>query len=272
MRKDKQLALLQKFGSWAVVTGASSGIGRAIAVELADAGFNLVLVGRNEEALAELSDQLKHEKKIATRNVIADLSTYQGQMLVISESQGLNIGLFVASAGFGTSGNFLESNLTDELEMVRVNCEAVLVLSYYFGKKFAEKGKGGIILLSSIVAFQGVPFAANYSATKAYVQSFGEALSIELKEKGVDVLLAAPGPVSSGFASRANMQMGNAMDPNKVAQPILMALGNKSSIYPGTLTKLLFFGLAFLPRFGKVWVMKNVMGGFTKHHRENGLA
>ncbi|MEL6917200.1 MAG: SDR family NAD(P)-dependent oxidoreductase [Bacteroidota bacterium] len=177
----------------------------------------------------------------------------------------LPIGLFIASAGFGTSGLFVKGNLEAELEMARVNCLTLMMLSHYFGRKFAAQKKGGIILMSSIVGFQGVPNAAHYAATKAYVQSLAEGLYHELKPYGVDVLAAAPGPVNSGFAHRAKMQMGNALRPSDIAVPILRALGKKSTVFPGGLTKLLMLGLRTVPRWGKIQIMKMVMGGMTKH-------
>ena len=119
--------------------------------------------------------------------------------------------------------------------------------------------------MASLVGFQGTPFAAHYAATKAYVQSLAEALSVELKPEGIDVLAAAPGPVSSGFASRANLQMGATLKPEGIAVPILNALGNKQTVLPGFLTKFLVYALRTAPRWGKVRIMKLVMGGMTKH-------
>jgi short-subunit dehydrogenase len=118
------------------------------------------------------------------------------------------------------------------------------------------------------VAFQGVPYSANYAATKAYIQSLAEALHVELKPYGVDVLAAAPGPVNSEFASRANMKMGNVLKPEDVGIPILKALGRKSTVLPGTLSKVLVYSLRTLPRWAKVRAMKVVMGGMTKHQRK----
>jgi len=119
--------------------------------------------------------------------------------------------------------------------------------------------------MSSIVAFQGVPNAANYAATKAYVQSLSEALAIELKEEGIDVLATAPGPVSSGFAERANMKMDMSLSPQDVGVPIIKAIGRKTSNLPGFLTKLLVYNLRMTPRWGKIRIMGKVMSGFTKH-------
>lgn len=114
-----------------------------------------------------------------------------------------------------------------------------------------------------MVAFQGVPNAAHYAATKAYVQSLAEALSEELQPFKVAVLAAAPGPVSSGFASRAHMNMGKALTPEEVGVPILKALGKQVTVLPGWLTKLLVYSLMTLPRWGKIKVMKKVMSGMA---------
>lgn len=147
--------------------------------------------------------------------------------------------------------------------MLRVNCEALLVLTHHFANRFAKQHRGGIVLLSSIVAFQGAPYAAHYAATKAYVQTLAEGISSELKEQGVDVLAAAPGPVRSGFESRASMKMVNALDPHHVGLPILKALGRQTTVFPGSLSKVLITGLRTVPRWGKIKIMEKVMKGMT---------
>ena len=204
-----------------------------LAKNLASVGMNLVLTGRNKKKLIELSDQLEEEYNIIAEIIVADLSHSSEVYRLVEETQDIPVNLFVASAGFGTSGSFHTANLESELNMLKVNTIALMMLTHYFGRKFANQGKGGIILMSSIVGFQGVPNAANYSATKAYVQSLAEGLYHELKPFGVDILAAAPGPVNSGFASVANMQMGQALSPNQVAPQILKALGKKHTVFPG---------------------------------------
>ena len=264
--------LKQKYGTWAVVTGASSGIGRELALRLAEAGFHLVLAARRRHLLEALAEEAHQAHRVETRIVEADLATDEGIEDVIYASQGLEVGMYVAAAGFGTSGEFLVNSLPAELAMVKVNCSALMALSHHFGQRFADQGRGGIILLSSMVAFQGVPFAANYAATKAYVQTFAEGLRAELKPLGVDVLAAAPGPVNSGFADVADMQMGKALTPEQVSVPILKALGRRTTVLPGFMTKFLVFSLRTLPRWGKIKVMSLVMGGFTKHQREGNVS
>ncbi len=140
-------------------------------------------------------------------------------------------------------------------------------MTHYFSQKFKVQKRGGIIFLSSLVAFQGVPYPANYAATKAYIQSLAEALAVELKPFGVDVLAAAPGPVDSGFGQRANMKMGTALKPSEIGIPILKALGRKSNVIPGLLSKILVYSLRLLPRWAKIRIMQKVMGGFTEHQR-----
>ena len=260
--------LLEKYGSWAVVTGASSGIGRELALRLAEAGFHLVLAARRRNLLEALAEEVHRVHGVKTRIVEADLATDEGIEDVIYASQGLEVGMYVAAAGFGTSGEFLVNSLQAELAMIQVNCSALMALAHHFGKRFGDQGRGGIILLSSMVAFQGVPFAANYAATKAYVQTFAEGLPAELKPLGVDVLAAAPGPVNSGFADVADMQMGKALTPEQVSVPILKALGRRTTELPGFMTKFLVYALRTLPRWGKIKVMSTVMGGFTQHQRE----
>ncbi len=173
----------------------------------------------------------------------------------------------IASAGFGTSGAFLNTSIHAEVNMLQVNCLALLQLTHHFAQKFAAQKKGGIILMSSIVSFQGVPFAANYAASKAYVQTLAEALYHELKPYNVDVLSAAPGPVQTGFSERANMVMDNTLTPDQIGVPILKALGRKATVLPGFLSKLLVYSLGTVPRWGKIRIMKGVMGGMTKHQR-----
>jgi hypothetical protein len=248
------------------VTGASDGIGREFARRLAAAGVSLVLVARRQELLDALASELRAEHAARVLVLVADLATSSGVDAVVEGCASLDVGLLVAAAGFGTSGAFLDGDLATELEMIDVNCRAVAALTHHFGGRFAKQRRGGIVLLSSLVAFQGVPRAANYAASKAYVQSLAEGLRVELAPFGVDVVASAPGPIRSGFGQRADMRMGMAQTPDAVAQATLDALGRRGTVRPGWLSKLLELSLALLPRWGRVRMMGVVMGGMTKHH------
>ncbi|MGS2727529.1 SDR family NAD(P)-dependent oxidoreductase [Psychroserpens sp. BH13MA-6] len=268
LSNKEKIRLKTHYGEWAIITGASSGIGLELATQLAIAGFNLVIISRSLERLQEVESILKSIADIEIKIVNVDVSAVKGIDQIIEATKGLNIGLFVASAGYGTSGNFIDSSLQIEINMLRVNCEALLSLTHYYSQQFAQQKRGGIILMSSMVAFQGTPYSANYAATKAYVQTLAEGLAIELKPKGVDVLAAAPGPVESGFSKRANMKMSMSLKPSQVGAPILKALGRKTTVLPGLLTKVLVYSLRTVPRWGKVRIMEKVMGGMTEHQRK----
>jgi short-subunit dehydrogenase len=257
--------LREKYGPWALVTGASDGIGRAVVAELAAQGFSVVLVARRQPLLDPVASELSRIQGVQARVIAADLSDPKQIEGVLKQVSALDIGLLVSAAGFGTSGAFVDIPLEDEVSMLEVNCRASLHLTHVFAKKFVQRGRGGIVLLSSLVAFQGVPRAANYAATKAYVQSLGEGLHRELKGRGVDVLLAAPGPVQSGFGARARMQMGKAENPETVARGILRALGQQTTVRPGFLSKLLGYSLAPLGRWARTYILEKVMGNMTRH-------
>ena len=249
----------QRYGPWAVVTGASFGIGREIAIQLASAGLSLVLVARREDLLAQLAATLPTETLV----IPLDLAAPGAPSSLLARTAALPVGLLVNAAGFGSGGAFLDTDPVAESQMVDVNCRAVLELTHGFARRFAAQRRGGIVLFSSIVATQGVPRSANYAATKAYVHSLAEALADELAPHGVDVLASAPGPTDSGFAHRAGMTMANAESPVRVARDTLAALGRRRLVVPGSLAKLLTAGLAVTPRFLRVQIMKQVMKSMT---------
>lgn len=265
--KEKQ-RLITKYGEWAIITGASSGIGFELATQLASAGFNLVINSRHLGKLQEVEKQLKAKSNIKIKIVATDVSETDGIDKIVQATQGLNVGLLIVSAGYGTSGNFIDGSLHTEINMLKVNCEALLSLTHFYSQQFAQQKRGGIILMSSMVAFQGTPYSANYAATKAYVQTLSEGIAVELKPFGVDVLAAAPGPVESGFSQRANMKMSMSLTPAQVGVPILKALGRKTTVLPGLLTKILVYSLRTVPRWGKIKIMAKVMGGMTEHQRK----
>lgn len=194
-----------------------------------------------------------------------DLGLVESVDKLLAETKDCDVGLLVAAAGFGTSGNLIKADLENELNMIDVNCKTVLAMSYHYGRMFAEKKRGGIILMSSLLGFQGAPNTANYAATKAYVQSLAEGLYYELSSYGVDVLASAPGPVGTGFAARANMQMGATATPEEVGAATLAALGHNITVRPGFLAKFLGYSLCTMNRWGRIKVIKMIMGGMTKH-------
>ena len=257
----------EKYGPWAMVTGASDGIGRAMAEDLAGRGLNLILVARRQSLLEDLATRLSGAHQIKVQVVAADLGDADQVERVNQAGAAFDVGLLAACAGFGTAGDMLDINAETELEVIDVNCRAVMQMTHAFGHRLAQRGRGGIVLMSSIVAFQGVAGSANYAATKAYVQTLAEGIRPELAKRGVDVVASAPGPVATGFAARADMVMSGAAAPEVVARQTLDALGRRGLVRPGFMSKFLGYNLAILPRFGRRMVMRQVMSGMTKHQK-----
>ena len=262
--KQQQASWPDRYGPWALVTGASDGIGRAFAEALAARHINVVLVARRLPALQAVADSIEARFGVSTRVIAADLEHMPEIRRALDDISDLDIGMLVASAGFGTAGPFLETDLDAELGMIDVNCRAVAAMTKMIGVRLAKRG-GGIVLFGSIVAYQGVPNSANYAATKAFVQTLAEGLGSELAPHGIDVLSCAPGPVHSGFADRSRMRMGQAMQPQEVAEQALAALGRKTTVWPGVLSKILIGSLSTLPRFARTAIMGRIMAGMTKH-------
>lgn len=261
-------ARLAVLGPWALITGASDGIGAATAKELAKKGFNLVLVARRKARLDALAGTLASENGIVAHTIAADLGQIDGvaQMMTALERTGVaqtEIGVAVLVAGYGTSGALVDVDVAAERDMVRVNCDAVLQMCQIFGRSMASRGAGQLVLFGSIVGFQGTAMASNYAATKAYVQTLAEGLAVELKSSGVKVLAVAPGPIVSGFAERARMTMGQAGTPEEVGRGIVRNLGRSGTIRPGLLSKVLGYNMAMTPRPLRVRIMSGIIAGMA---------
>jgi short-subunit dehydrogenase len=238
----------QHYGPWALVTGASDGIGEAMARRAAADGLNVVLAARSGDKLRALAQSIERDNNIQTRVVAVDLSTPQGLEALIAAVDTVDIGLAVLAAGFATTKPFTASAVSDELDMVALNITAVTQLSHVLARRMTARGRGGIILFGSILGWQGVPGEANYAATKAYVQTLAEGLHGELKPLGVDVLCVAPGPVHTGFAARAGLHMKSATTPAVVTDTAWSGLGRRVTVVPGARAKFLTLSLAPLPR------------------------
>lgn len=253
-----------KYGPWAVITGASDGIGRAFALAAAESGLNVVLVARRRSLLDSLAAEITRQYAVEAQVVAADLSSPTGVEQVVSATARLDVGLLVACAGYGTTGRFTEADLATELDMLAVNCRAVVEMAHHYGQRFAQRGRGGVVMMGSLLGFQGVPMSAHYAATKAFVQSLAEGLHLELAPLGVDVLSSAPGPTRSGFADRANMNMGMADQPEAVAKSTLDALGRTVTVRPAFVAKFLGYSLGMLPRALRSRILGRTVAGMIK--------
>jgi short-subunit dehydrogenase len=194
-------------GGTALVTGASSGIGAAIARELASRGHAITLVARREERLVSLATDLGQEHGVETGVIPADLAEAAGRERVQSEvaAGGRWVEVLVNNAGFGSRGDFASSDAARMGEMVRVNVEAVVDLTGRFLPGMVQRGRGAVLNIASMAAFQPLPGAAVYAASKSFVLSFSEAIRTELRGSGVSVTAVCPGPIRTEFMDAAGM-------------------------------------------------------------------
>jgi uncharacterized protein len=192
----------------AVITGASSGIGLELARLAARDGYPLVLVARRRDRLTGLAGELEARYKAPSTVVAADLADPAAPRHIHEECgrAGLAVEVLVNNAGFGAWGQFVETDLATELEMVQVNVVALLHLTKLFGADMVRRGRGRILNLASTAAFQPGPLMAVYYASKAFVLSFSEAIADELAGSGVTVTTLCPGPTRSEFQRRADIE------------------------------------------------------------------
>ena len=237
-------SFIDKYGPWALVTGASSGIGEQFALQLAERGLHVVMAARRKERLDTLASQIRELHGVDTRTISVDLSHENFMATLLPEIEGLDVGLLVNNAGFATTGPFINNDLEKEISQVNLNVRTVAVLCHIFGNKLAARGCGGIINVSSLTSFLPMPGWANYSASKVYVLHYTMSLWHELKPLGVDVLALCPGATRTEFQNVAGTR-STGMRPDKVARLALNTLGKKPMVVAGLSNKI----TSFLPRF-----------------------
>jgi len=232
----------ERYGPWGLVTGASSGIGAEFARDIAARGLNVVMVARRGDRLEKLAEELREKHGVQVRTVSADLADPDFMKPIEAATKDLDVGLVVNNAGTWEFGPMLDHGLDSEMRVLEVNTRAPLVLSHTFGRKMAERGRGGIVMVSSGAAYQGVPNQTNYAATKAYLLSLAEGLSAEWKPQGVDVLCTTPGPVHTEGAADVDFsrQPLPPVTARAVAVDALSQLGKKTTTAPGFLTRWAF--------------------------------
>ncbi|MBL8742172.1 MAG: SDR family NAD(P)-dependent oxidoreductase, partial [Myxococcales bacterium] len=205
---------------WAVVTGASSGLGRGLARRLAEKGMRLVLTGRNQERLAETREQIRQRIPTAVvETVPADLATALGLQALLDHVGERPVEVLVNNAGFGSYGAFAESNLERESEEIAVDVAAVVTLARRFLAGMIARKSGGILNVASTIAFQPAPYQAVYGASKAFVLSFSQALWAEGRPAGVSVTALCPGPTRTGFVAALGADVGHTAIYKRLAEP-----------------------------------------------------
>ena len=188
-------------GATCLITGASSGIGADVARELAERDRGVTLVARREERLHELAEELTSEHGVRAETIGCDVTDAEGRERLRDELNdlGLDVEVLVNNAGFGSGGAFVDLDGAKEAAMVRTNAEALVALTSDYLPGMVERGRGAILNLGSLIAFQPVPYQATYGATKAFVLSFTEAIHEELRGTGVTITALCPGPVRTEF-------------------------------------------------------------------------
>jgi short-subunit dehydrogenase len=249
--------LKQRYGPWALIAGASEGIGAAFARALAKQGFKLVLVARRQEpldALAATLDTQVHAVSFDLKGDVAALEAAVGDR---------EIGLLVCNAALSLVAPFVELEREQVERSLDVNVRAPLLLTHAFAKKMAQRGRGGVILMSSVAGLIGAPLTATYAGSKAFALGFGESLWAELQPLGVDVVVCAPGPT----ATQTYDQVQRASFPpvlraDAVVKAALSSLGRRPRVVPGLFYKLSSALMAPLPR---AWALKTIAAQTKKY-------
>ena len=231
--RTSQASLGERVGGWALVTGASSGIGKAFAEALAREGLPIVLAARREDRLREVAAAIESRSGVATRVVCADLATADGAAKLADAVADLEIGVLVNNAGFGDAGRFETRDEARLVEMVQVNCTAPLVLTRRLAPAMRARGRGALIFTGSLAAKQPMPLHATYAASKAFVALLGEALWAELRGSGVAVLVVEPGTTDTEFQAVAGEVEHAGESPERVVEVALDALGRQPSVGVG---------------------------------------
>jgi len=241
----------QRYGPWALVTGAASGIGAEFADQLAGRGLNLVAIDKHTSRLEAQADAWRRRHGVEVRAVALDLRDADFPTALAPHTADISIGLLVSNAAAAFTGPLLDHDPEQEVGLIHLNCRAPLRLIQRYVPPMVERTRGGLIVVASTVAFNGGPWIANYAATKAYNLALGDALSIELAHTGVDVQTLAPG-MTNTEGLRGSMDVDKAtfppMDPAVVAATSLDGLGTEPLVIPGVINKASTTLSRFLPR------------------------
>jgi short-subunit dehydrogenase len=247
----------EQYGKYALVAGASEGLGAEFSRQLAARKLNLVMLARRKELLVSLADELRAQHGIDVRIATVDLAAPDLLEQVRAATAGLEVGLVVYNAALSLVGPFFSYSLADKLRIIDVNCRGPLILADELGRRMAARGRGGIVLMASLAASQGSPLVATYAATKAFNLVLGESLWDELRHQGIDVLACRAGATRTP-AYEASKPEGKVpiMETGPVVAQALAALGDRPSVVPGLVNRMSdFFLNRMMPRKLAVTIM-----------------
>ncbi len=246
-----------RYGRWALIAGASEGLGAAFAREAARRGLDVVLVARRADALAIVRKEIEESEGRAVRCIALDLARGDAAQVLERELEELEIGLVVYNAALSPIGSFLELPLDEQLRAVAVNVRGPVAIAHGFGRRLAQRGRGGIVLLSSLTAFQGSPFVATYGATKSFALSLAEALWLELTPSGVDVLAVCAGATRTpAYLRRSGRGAPGELEPDQVAREAFDRLSHGPFMIPGRFNRIASWAMRrLLPRRMTIRIM-----------------
>ena len=246
-----------RYGAWAVVAGASEGLGVAFAEALARRGANLLLLARRAERLEQVAEELRAAHGVEVRTAACDLAS-PGLPLALGElTAGLEIGVAIYNAAFAPVGELVERPLDELLRVVDVNVRGPLIFVRTLAPRMIARRRGAFVLMSSLAGFQGTPRIATYAATKAFNTILGEGLWHELRPSGIDVVVSCAGAIRTpGFARTAGKDAPGTLDVADVAEQSLDALGHGPTVVPGATNRVARFFLGrVLPRRSAISIM-----------------
>jgi short-subunit dehydrogenase len=263
---SSESAFRSRYGSWALVAGASEGLGAEFARQLAAKGLHIVPVARRQALLDDLAHELETEHVVEVRPISIDLADPDVASVLRERTQDLEVGLVVYNAALSPIGPFLERDLDEKLRVLDVNCRTPLILAHEFGRAMAARGRGGLLLMSSMSALQGSPLVATYAATKAFNLVLGEGLWEELRWQGIDVLAFCAGATrtpnyEASQPGKAPRFAPAVMEPAAVVAEALACLGKTPSAIAGRGNRLGSFLMHRL--FPRRWAVE-IMGRTTR--------
>ncbi len=239
----------EKYGDWALITGGTSGIGAELADQVAAKGLNVVVVARKEAELKAKVADLQSRHGIQAKYIVADLATDEGIAAVKSVDK--EIGLLIPGAGMEVNGAFEKTDAAKEAQSLRINVLSTFELTHHFSRNMVARGKGGILLVSSMEGHAAFPYFANYSGAKGYVLNLGAALHGELGPKGVDVSVLSPGLTNTPMVADNGVDWSKmplkGMEPADVAAAGLNALGRRFAVVPGRRNSLMIRMMGLTP-------------------------
>jgi uncharacterized protein len=254
-----------KYGPWAVVAGASEGLGAAFAAALAARGVNLLLLARRGELLRDVARRLRADNAIEVRDVVCDLARPDLAGALEALTQDLDIGLAVYNAAYAPVGETIAQPIDDLLRVVDVTVRAPLIVVRTLAPGMVARGRGGIVLMSSLAGLQGAPRIAAYAGSKAFNTIFGAGLWSELSPKGVDVVVCCAGAIRTpGYAKVVKSDAPGTLGARTVADAALDALGRGPIVVPGAFNRFAHFVLGrVLPRRAAIAAMARSTKNFT---------